>query len=70
MATLATNVEYRRSIRMTLCVFAVVCLKAVGLKLPRRVILWCARAPGQFRIGGGRWRTIRLSPEEINRRFR
>ncbi len=65
MASLDTTIEYRRSIRMTLCVFAVICLKVIGLKMPRRIILWCARVPGQTRIGSGQWRTLRLSREEI-----
>jgi len=69
MATLDTTIEYRRSIRMTLCVVGVVVLKALGLKMPRAVVLWCARVPGQFRTGTGAWRVIRLSREEIKGRF-
>ena len=68
-APLAFRVAYRRTVRWTLCVMAVNALTAIGLKVPRRVLLWCARKPGQFRIAGGRWQTVRLDTAELHRRF-
>ena len=69
MAQATINFQYRRSIRWTLGVIGVVVMKAVGLKMPRRLLLWLARCPGQYRIDRGPWQTIRLDPAEINRRF-
>ena len=68
-APLAFRVEYRRSVRWTLCAMAVYALKAIGLKVPRRVLLWAARRPGQFRVAGGRWQPVRLDAAELQRRF-
>jgi hypothetical protein len=67
---LSFTVHYRRTVRWTLCVAAVYALRAVGLRMPKRLLLWFARSPGQFRVGGGgRWQTVRLDDAELKRRF-
>lgn len=69
MASAQVQTQYRRTVRWTLCVVGVCVMKSVGLKMPRRLLLWCARRPGQYRAGNGPWQTIKLDPEEIKRRF-
>jgi hypothetical protein len=66
-----SNVElrHRRTARWTLCIMGMCALKAVGLKMPKAVLLWCARAPIQVRAGRGPWQTVRLDPAELQRRF-
>jgi hypothetical protein len=67
--TITVTVRYRRTIRWTLGVMGIYALKAIGLKMPKRLLLWLARAPMQCRVGDGPWRTIRLDPAELRRRF-
>ena len=70
MASATVQIEYRRTVTWTIAVIAVYLLRAVGLKMPKRLLLWFARTPGQWRIAGGKWQMIRLHPEDIHRRFR
>lgn len=65
----AIPIQYRRTVRWTLAVVGMLCLKAVGLRMPKSVLLFAARAPVQTRVAGGRWQTVRLDPAELQRRF-
>jgi hypothetical protein len=69
MASASVQIQYRRTISWTFCVLLVLLAKLVGLKLPRRVVQWFARKPGQYRVGNGPWQTIRLDPTEMRRRL-
>ena len=63
------TIEHRRTVRWTLAIMGMHVLKAIGLKMPKAVLLYAARAPMQTRVAGGRWQTVRLDPAEIKRRF-
>ena len=67
--TANVEVECRRTVLWSACCATVYVLNAVGIRMPRAVILYCARSPMQVRVAGGPWRTIRLDPQEIQRRF-
>lgn len=67
--TAQLQLEHRRTIRWTLAIVAMLVLKAVGLRMPKPVLLFAARAPVQYRVPGGRWQTYRLDPAELQRRF-
>jgi hypothetical protein len=63
------HVEHRRTVSWTLCIMAVYALKAMGLKMPNRLLLFFARRPIQYRVAGGRWHTYKLDPAELRRRL-
>lgn len=67
--TASIGIEHRRTWGWAFCVGVVLLANALSVRLPRGFILFFARRPMQYRIGGGRWQTVTLENTELYRRF-